>query len=144
MFGWITRPWKSNTGAGLMLLSLQLGIHPRNVCAPTFSSSSCSFHVRGLLWKWVGGFFGAFFSDDLSVIGVLVQRLRAGSGVLCKSKLYGFTTVHVRDLWKENNCTVEALIRIRQTCFYKLINMNICSSQNLSQVAVKIIQSVRK
>lgn len=51
----------SNTGAGLMLLSLQLGIHPRNVYAPTFSSSSCSFHVRGLLWKWVRGFLGFFF-----------------------------------------------------------------------------------
>lgn len=82
MFGWITRPWKSNTGAGLMLLSLQLGIHPRNVYAPTFSSSSCSFHVRGLLWKWVGGFFRFFF---LMTVGYLsVCRCSGwGRGVEC-------------------------------------------------------------
>lgn len=47
------------------------------------------------------GFFGVFFFlllMTLSVSGLSVQRLRAGSGVLCKSQLYGLTPAHVGDL----------------------------------------------
>lgn len=63
-----------------------------------FMHKVCYGNQMGFFFFFWMGFFFFFDLMTPAVIGVLLQRLRAEFGVLCKSKLYGFTTVHLKDM----------------------------------------------